>query len=155
MPNLHGLFDGLPGANWLEVMATLGVIAAAWRSFRLLDFNRGLAVALLGGFLIGRHAYALDTIMLLPTLLTIAAYARARAVRGLAAFLLSPVFYLSVSLPHPFSYGGQIALVGLFLATVGARNHRSAKGDAFDPGISRLGRFQGNLQHVLPRVRIK
>ena len=118
MPNLRGLFDGLAGAAWLEGMATLGVLAAAWRGLRLGDFDGGLAVTLLGGFLIGRHGYALDTVILLPAILTIASRTSNVAVKGLAVFLLSPLFYLSVSLPHPFGYAGQIAMLALFIGSV-------------------------------------
>jgi hypothetical protein len=129
LPNLHGLFDGLPGAPWLEGLATLGVIAAAWRFIRGCDFAGGLAVSLVGGFLIGRHGYALDTVILVPAILTIAKQAPNVRINGLAVFLLSPVFYLSVSLPHPFSYAGQVALLALFVGAVGNRHPIAAEKD--------------------------
>jgi hypothetical protein len=129
MPNLHGLFDGLPGAPWLEGLATLGVIAAAWRFIRGCDFAGGLAVSLVGGFLIGRHSYALDTVILVPAILTIAKQAPNVRINGLAVFLLSPVFYLSVSLPHPFSYAAQVALLALFVGAVGDRHPIAAEKD--------------------------
>ena len=68
MPNLHGMFAGLPNALWLEILAGAAVVAGAWHVVRRSSFEVGLAAVLAGGLLLSYHAYRADCTVLLPRL---------------------------------------------------------------------------------------
>lgn len=93
MPNLHGLFVGLPYAALLQGLATAGIVWAHWRIVRRTTFRNGLAATLAGGLLIGHHAYLADCALLLPTGLEVAHTATRPAVRFLAVLLITPLLY--------------------------------------------------------------
>jgi hypothetical protein len=66
MPNLHGL---AMGNAWVEMTASLVVVALLMAAARReADFGAVLALALLGGLLISRHAYIQDAVVVLPAL---------------------------------------------------------------------------------------
>jgi hypothetical protein len=109
MPNLHGLLRGIAA---LEGLLAAGVVAAHWRVVRRASFEYGLAATLTGGLLLSYHAYLADCVVLLPAALEVLAAAGPRALRLLAAFLISPLpYFLHPSLPMLVPLGA-LALLG-------------------------------------------
>ena len=113
MPNLHGL--GLPAAA--EAALCLLAAVAAWFIMRRVRFELGLAAALLGGLLISYHAYVMDTVILIPALMTILLRADVDWLRLPAVLFLSPVPPLLLLSGPPKSYLMQAGL-GLLLAAL-------------------------------------
>lgn len=94
MPNLHGLFADLPFGGFLEISASMLVLAAVWRIAAGAGFEVGIAGALVGGILVSRHAYAADLVLLIPALWILSREFPRRAVRWLSAALLAPVWFI-------------------------------------------------------------
>jgi hypothetical protein len=90
MPNLRGLV----GDNRaLELCAAAVVVGLVAYGVRYTDFERGMAMVIIGGLLVSHHAYLHDLVLMMPGVLLLAGTGR------VAKFLvLSPVllflFYL-------------------------------------------------------------
>jgi Glycosyltransferase family 87 len=93
MPNLHGVFGGLPHAALLEIIAGLAVVAGAWHVVRRSSFEIGLATVLAGGVLLSYHAYRADCLVLLPAALLVLAANPSHSARVLGTVLLTPLVY--------------------------------------------------------------
>jgi Glycosyltransferase family 87 len=118
MPNLHGLFSGLPHGVYLEAFAVLAVLLAAWVPLRDASFPSAFALTLLGGLLLSFHSYLMDAAILLPALLIVLAGPARRSIKISGALLLSPPAALLLVSHPPWSYLTQAALALFFFATV-------------------------------------
>jgi Glycosyltransferase family 87 len=96
MPNLHGMFAGLPHGALLELLAGTAVVAGAWHVVRRSSFEVGLAAVLTGGVLLSYHAYRADCTVLLPAALLVLAASPSHAARILGTLLLTPLVYAAV-----------------------------------------------------------
>jgi hypothetical protein len=120
MPNLHGLVASLPHSGIIEavLVALVSVFVLVTSSRRP---EKGVAIALLGSFLVSFHAYSADVAVIVPQLLAVF-----QARRSIAALLcLAPI---------PYVYGAYgfgfvpAALIGIVLvqeagAAIFARKH--------------------------------
>jgi len=118
MPNLHGLFAGLPHGLYLEAFAAVAVLLAAWVSLREASFPSALALTLLGGLLLSFHSYLMDAAVLLPALLIVVAGTTRRWMKIAGTLLLSPPAALLLVSHPPWSYVTQAGLAVFFFATV-------------------------------------
>jgi Glycosyltransferase family 87 len=118
MPNLHGLFAGLPHGVYLEALASAAVVAAAWLTLRTVSFPSGFALTLLGGLLLSFHSYLMDAAILLPALLIVVAGTTRRSLKIAGTLLLSPPAALLLVSHPPWSYLTQAGLAVFFFATV-------------------------------------
>ncbi len=111
MPNLNGLFHGVPhSAVWI-VMSTVAVIAGSWYVFRRSDTEHALAVSLCAGLLIGLHSFIYDCAILLPLFLTRAG----RAGFGITPTLSMLIGSSALALTAPsISVIGQLSVLLLF-----------------------------------------
>jgi hypothetical protein len=128
MPNLHGLFDGLPGSAALEVAGALAVAASVWLAGRRTSFVIGLAATLTGGLLLSYHSYLSDCAVLLPAATAVYTVAP-RAVRLVAVLLLVPFPYFLLIAPRPGPYFVQLLIVALFVGNV----LLARRGDSAEP----------------------
>ena len=91
MPNIHGLL-GVSGAPEL-ILALLVAATAAVLIYRS-DFLTGLAVALIGSFLISHHAFVADGLILIPAILIL--YQRPQVGRAVSIILGLPIVWVLV-----------------------------------------------------------
>ena len=96
MPNLHGMFAGLPHAALLEILAGLAIVVGAWHVVRRSSFEVGLATVLAGGLLLSYHAYRADCVVLLPAVLLVLAANPLPSTRVLGTLLLTPLLYAAM-----------------------------------------------------------
>lgn len=71
MPNLHGLFSGIIGAPYLEVVGTVAVGWACWRASEQANRLYGFSAVIVGGLLTSYHSYFTDCMILLPAVLVL------------------------------------------------------------------------------------
>jgi hypothetical protein len=71
MPNLYGLFHGVPGAPVCIAVFSAVILVAVWRVIRRSSLDYGLALTILGSVLISMHAYLYDCMLLLPLFLVL------------------------------------------------------------------------------------
>jgi hypothetical protein len=140
MPNLHGLFAGLPHGPYLEACAATAVVVAAWITLRDASFPSGLALTLLGGLLLSFHSYLMDAAILLPALLIIVAGTTRRWVKIAGALLLSPPAALLLVSHPPWPYVTQAGLALFFFVTV--FDMRSSPAEQVRRRHPRLGRLR-------------
>ena len=131
MPNLHGLFLGVPFAGLLEVAGSLAVILAAWKVVRQSSFEYGLAASLVGSLLISYHAYLSDCAILLPAGTVIYSQATSRLTRLLGALLLTPFLYFLLIAPRPASYAVPVVIAGFFAGAVWHALRQASPGQTF------------------------
>ncbi len=112
MPNLHGL---LRGNLYLEAGASVLAIYLAWKAFKKLDFESGLAVAILGALLISRHAYYPDMVLMTPVAVILLRSQFSTWLKLLSLGLITPLNF--VLNKEETAIYAQIALVLLFLGT--------------------------------------
>jgi hypothetical protein len=115
MPNLNGLFHGVPYAGLWLVLGTLAVGIATWYAMRESTIQNSMAVVLCGGLLIGIHGYLYDCAFLLPWLLEQAQ--RSNFGRSVALSAATSVGTLLVASPK-IAFLGQLTVVGIFLLAV-------------------------------------
>jgi hypothetical protein len=120
MPNLHGVFAGLPQATLLEILAGAAIVVGAWHVVRRSNFDVGLAAVLTGGVLLSFHAYRADCTVLLPAALLALAAGPSLATRVLGTLLLTPVLYLSMASSWSATYLTSAAILLFFGALVAA-----------------------------------
>ena len=118
MPNLHGLFAGLQHGLYLEGVAVVAVLWAAWVSLGEVSFPSGFALTLLGGLLLSFHSYLMDAAILLPALLIVVAGTTRRWMKIAGTLLLSPPAALLLVSHPPWSYVTQAGLALFFFAAV-------------------------------------
>ncbi len=133
MPNLHGLFAALPYGAYLETLAVVAVVAAAWIVLRAASFPSGLALTLLGGLLLSYHSYMMDAAILLPALLILMAGTTRRSLKLAGALLLSPPAALLLVSHPPWSFVPQATLAVFFFAAASdLRLSQAQPGEAGD-----------------------
>ena len=105
MPTLRGLLFGLGGTDVPAVMMALstlviaGVVFVAWKS----DLEFGLAFALVGGLLIGYHAYMHDCMVLLLAYVLVMERSKWVPLRAAVALALTPPLYLFLMEGKPWN----------------------------------------------------
>jgi hypothetical protein len=129
MPNLRGLLEGLPHA-WVWELAGAACVTAAvlWLAPRN-SFPLALSATLVGGLLVGHHAYSSDALLLLPALVTIARAIPSPAVRLFAGLLLSPLPFLVVPL-IPLAAPVTFLMICVLIALVVVERNRGFDGRA-------------------------
>lgn len=105
MPNLHGAAQSFPGALAIEALTSVAAAALVWFTARRAPFETGLGAALIGGVLLSRHSYMLDTALILPACLAVIGQSQSKALRVVAFVLLLPVTALAVGFGAPLSTG--------------------------------------------------
>ncbi len=75
------------------------VSAAVWRIASHSELPLALAAAIIGGILIGRHAYNADLVLLIPALWIVCQPVPGALIRTLAAALLLPFLFM-LQAPH-------------------------------------------------------
>lgn len=128
MPNFTGLFLGMEGAIWWQAGASIGVAAACWFVARRRPLEEAVAVALLGGVLIGQHSYLADCALWLPAALTLLCTARTPLVRIGAIALLVPPTYLLGGVERPTAAAAAIAVALVAAKAWEARTESSMDG---------------------------
>jgi hypothetical protein len=129
MPNLHGLFHG---HMYLEAGASLLVLGLAWRAFRRLDFESGLAVSILGALLISRHAYYPDLVLMTPVAVMLLRSRFSSWLKLLGLGLITPLNF--VLHKEETALYGQVALVLLFFGiTIIDRQQKSVTAEPERP----------------------
>jgi len=105
MPNLHGLLSVMPFGLALEVVAAILVAATVFLAARRTsEFERPLALALVGSLLVSPHTYLADCALLLPALMMTTgggAAANRRLISGVALATPVPWFLMQLPLPLP------------------------------------------------------
>lgn len=113
MPTLRGLIFAVTGGEsqaWLIALSTLVVLALLWIAWRS-SVEFGLAFALVGGLLIGYHAYLQDCMILLLTFVLVLEHSRSPALRGAIALAISPPVFLLLLGGKPWNAAVPIALL--------------------------------------------
>ena len=119
MPNLRGLFSGIPRHFYFVItyaLATIGIVILNWFVvFRTTSREYAMAATCISGLLITPHAYPYDCAILIPSLVALGFKTCSLSVRYLAILALTPVFSLLLwsRTWHALS---QCALVALLLA---------------------------------------
>lgn len=93
MPNLHGLFAGVPFSTAIELAASVAVAACVWYIARRSDLPVALATALIGGILVSHHTFAADLVLLIPATSILLSQMPQRTIRLLCFSLLLPVWF--------------------------------------------------------------
>jgi hypothetical protein len=118
MPNLHGLLGGTP---WIEVAATLAVLALCGWALRRTGLTQGAAIVLVGGALTSYHAFLADWSLLLAAGLLVWESSRpGSALRLWTLAILAPPVALLVPLGRGFSFAAVVLLAAYLLALVSA-----------------------------------
>jgi hypothetical protein len=94
MPNLRGLTANLGQGGWLEIALAGAVLAAVTFIAARLEFKTAFAAALLGGILVGHHAYSSDLSLLIPALFVLTERFAEPVLRYAAVVLFSPHWFL-------------------------------------------------------------
>jgi len=101
MPNLNGLFAGLPHAALLVVAGMCAVAVAAWLVMRAGDSADAFAAMLIGGLLLSYHAFIADAAILAPAGLLLIVNQTWPGYRMAGLVLLSSLAFLPFRLEHP------------------------------------------------------
>jgi len=115
MPTLRGLLFAFTGYEmpWtliaLSIVVTAAVVYIAWRS----DLEFALAFALVGGLLIGYHAYLQDCMILLLVFVLVLEHSRWVPLRGAMALALTPPLFLFLTAGRPWNAAVPLALLAL------------------------------------------
>ena len=100
MPNLRGLFYGLPFHTPAELILSLVVAWMVWRIVRSpASMAYALAATLVGGLLISHHAYLPDAALLFPAALTVPFETTSPAVGTGAVLTVLPLAYIPWAIP--------------------------------------------------------
>jgi len=119
MPTLRGLVYALTGAEnslmliGLSAVVVVALIVVARRS----DLEFAFAFALIGGLLIGYHAYLQDCMILLLVFVLVLEHSRWPVLRGILAIALTPPIFMCLLSGTPFN--AAVPLTLLLLLTLG------------------------------------
>jgi hypothetical protein len=128
MPNLAGLFEGLPHADLWTIAGALGAAVAVAAAARYGSFAAGIAAATIGSLLVTGHSYASDLVVLLPGMLAVAQEPTGPAAGKFLAFVwLGPILPLLLLIGRPASYAPQVLLPLTLLALAAALSRRPAR----------------------------
>jgi len=126
MPNLHGLFEGLPHAGALGIAGTAAVGIAVWFASRGRRPEWGLAAALAGGILVAPHVYMADCALLIPAALLLRKTVTDAWMQALRLYLLTPIPWVLLMAGNGFTTRLSISALVLGLGWH-ARKHRDAE----------------------------
>jgi hypothetical protein len=114
MPNLIGLFHGLPHATLWIALLSVAIAIGTYYALRRADLKTAFALALCGGVLVGLHAYVYDLGFLLPMLILSEhrGATRAMIVAGILALAT-----LAICAPS-IAFVGQLSILGVFAAAL-------------------------------------
>ncbi|MDA0203951.1 MAG: glycosyltransferase family 87 protein [Acidobacteria bacterium] len=137
MPNLAGLFDGVPHAELWAGVGAVAAVAAVAATARYGSFAAGIAAATVGSLLVTGHAYVSDVVVLLPGLLAVAQEPSGPPAGKFFAFVwLGPILPLLLLIGRPASYAPQVILPLTLLTLALAVNRR---GPAAEPQLTPAG----------------
>jgi hypothetical protein len=120
MPTLRGLVYAFTSADipWLiaalSLLVLLAVIIVGSRS----NLEFGLAFALVGGLLVGYHAYLQDCTLLLLVFVLVLEHSRWVPLRGATALALTPLPFLLLVAGSPWNAVVPLMLLGLLALAV-------------------------------------
>jgi hypothetical protein len=105
MPTLRGLLAAFANGEFPWVMAFLAVAVVAVVAYigRRPNLEFGLAFALVGGLLIGYHAYLQDCVLLLLVFVLVTEHSRWAPLRGATAIALTPPLFLFLAAGRPWN----------------------------------------------------
>jgi hypothetical protein len=130
MPTLRGLAVAITGAESRALLIGLSIVvvlALIWIACRS-TLEYGLAFALLGGLLIGYHAYVQDCMILLMTFVLVLQHSRWPPVRAAVALAITPPIYLCLMAGKPWNgIAPLVLLICLMLAALGTAQRRSGE----------------------------
>ncbi len=109
-PTLYGLLDGAPHSRLWELIGYIAAAGGVWTAARRGDFALGLSAAVLGSFMVSRHAYAADLAIFLPLMLATAKSAKTAIADGVATVWLTPFLPIILLFGRPWSYIPQLAV---------------------------------------------
>lgn len=120
MPTLRGLAFSLTGQENTSLQAILALAVVALVAFiaRRNSFELGLGFALVGGLLIGYHAYLQDCALLLLTFVLTLEHSDWPLLRGAVALMLTPPLYLFLMAGRPWSAIVPLSLLGVLVIAV-------------------------------------
>jgi hypothetical protein len=100
MPNLRGLFFGVPGGVLLEIVGAAVVAAFSWRgSGPNVSSEMAFSVMLLAGLLVSHHSYTQDAGLILPACLIFYRKSASLEGRWLALLCMCPVVWVLMQVP--------------------------------------------------------
>jgi hypothetical protein len=118
MPNLHGLTYWLPHGAVVESVTAVLVLAAVWFISRRSTLVAGAAAAILGGLLVGHHAYVYDCVLMMPALALARESGAPRFLARWAVALVTPVPYLLLMSSRTAGIG-QVLVTGFSVVLLG------------------------------------
>lgn len=118
MPNVFGLVHRLPLSAVFEIALAVLVLAAVWHIARHSELAVAATAALVGGLLVGHHAYVYDAILLAPLIVLVRQMAMPRPARYWSLLLTSPVPYILLMMDR-FAGLAQVMIVGFCLLALG------------------------------------
>ena len=129
MPNLRGLVFGLAGAEhpavyWL--LTILVVAGVAWVAWKIQDLEMALVFSLVGGLLVGYHAYLQDAALLLLPFAIVIAKSKAVPLRVLMAFAILPPIYIGLLMGRPYNAAVPLILIAVLIAASRERPYLAA-----------------------------
>ena len=129
MPTLRGLVYAFTAAEipWLTAALSLTVLLAVIRIARRSDLEFSLALALVGGLLIGYHAYLQDCAILLLVFVLVLEHSRSAVLRAATGLALTPPLYLALVAGRPWN--AALPLVLMALVAMAAHSRASSSAD--------------------------
>lgn len=117
MPTLRGLLFALSGTEMPVALTALSIAVAAIVVFiaSKSDLEFALAFALVGGLLIGYHAYLQDCMILLLAFVLVLERSKVAPLRAAMALALTPPLFLLLAAGTPWNAAVPIALVTLLV----------------------------------------
>jgi Glycosyltransferase family 87 len=141
MPTLHGVLAGSSHAMISEILLSLAAVTVTLIAARRTKFELAFSAAMLGSFLLSRHAYLHDCAILIPALFEICLRARGALMRGMSIVMLTPFPYFLPALLLPLREGAfpiaMIAATSVGLALSGLRKKLPMRADS--GGAYKLG----------------
>jgi hypothetical protein len=122
MPNLRGLIFGLTGADHPAIywLLTITVVAAVvWIAWGTRDFEMAFAMSLIGGVLVGFHAYVQDAVLLLLPFAIVIARSQVIPLRLLMALAILPPVYICLLVGRPYNAAVPLTLMAVLLTAAG------------------------------------
>jgi hypothetical protein len=119
MPNLRGLIFGITGAEhpgdyWLLTIFVIAAVASlAWKTK---DLEMAFAFSLIGGLLVGYHAYLQDAVLLLLPFAIVIAKSKIVPLRVLMAMAILPPIYICLMVGRPYNIAVPLVLISVLVA---------------------------------------
>jgi hypothetical protein len=119
MPNLRALIFGASGAEHpavLWVLTVAVVVTVAYIAWKTADVEMAFAMSLVGGLLVGYHAYLHDALLLLLPFAIVIAKLQDKVLRVLMALAILPPIYIGLMMGRPYD----VAVPLMLIAVLGA-----------------------------------